>query len=226
MNALLWKDYRVNRIVVIVAMVILFGPLIVATAVNGILGVRYHAMVNWFEVVTQTACVTLAFSLVTVALVGANAFAGERADRSAEFMAYLPPTRKQKLSSKLIFVACLMTFIVLALLLMFYAVAPVVGEETAHTTRLRHDFTYAMWPTAVLIFGAAWCASSVLSSPTFAAGVGFFAPWLLFALLSLVFYGFDLKEASMQPWWLWTAAPLGVLSFAAGCVYYLRRIEP
>jgi len=226
MNALLWKDYRINRLVVIVAVVILFGPLIAASIVNGIAQMRYHAMVNWFEVVTQTACVTLAFSLVTVALAGANAFAGERADRSAEFMAYLPPTRKQKLCSKLIVASCVISLVVIVLLLMFYALAPLAGEETTQTVRLRQDFSCVMWPTVVLIFGAAWCGSSVLSSPTFAAGIGFFAPWVLFALMALVCYGFDLVNVNKQLWWIWTATPLGVLAFAVGCVWYLRRIEP
>lgn len=226
MNELLWKDYRVNRMVLIVGIVLLFGPLFAVGVVNLYAQVRYADQIYWFDKIVSTGLATLAFAFVTLAMLGGNAFAGERADRSAEFMAYLPPTRRQKLLSKSILALVSVAVVLGVILLICYGLASIVGAPSTHSERLRGEVVYAMIPAVLLTFGAAWCGSSVLSSATFAVGIGFAAPWLLYAILATLKYGVQIPNFGVAFWFALTASVLAVMAFVTGCILYLRRVEP
>jgi len=226
MKALLWKDFRFNGTVVIVGLALLFGPLIAAVAIKLVEQLRYGEPIYWFDVLAKVGAVTLGVSLITLSFLGGNAFAGERADRSAEFMAYLPPTRRRKLASKVVFSLGGGIIVVTFALLISYVLAPVLGDAEPGVVRFRSDTTSAMLPTAALLFAAAWCASSFLSSPTYAVGIGCAVPWLLFLVLALIFYWGEIAESGLGFWYRTIACSLAVPAFVAGCTVYLRRIEP
>lgn len=226
MNAVLWKDYRVNRVVLIVGLVLLLGPPIVGVAGNLIIQARHQTTINWFDVIVQTGTIAMICSLITMTLLGGNAFAGERADRSAEFMAYLPPTRKRKLASKVMLALGSAVIILGAILLICYALAPAVGEPTVHSTRMRNDIMSTFLPVAALMLAVSWCGSSFLSSPTYAVGIGFVTPWLLFLILALLEYCVGIEDFSIGLWFSRIAILWTLLAFFAGCGIYLRRVEP
>jgi len=226
MKALLWKDFRFNRMVVIVGLIFLLGPLIAAVAIKLVEQLRYGEPIYWFDVMAKVGAVTLGVSLITLSFLGGNAFAGERADRSAEFMAYLPPTRWRKLASKVVFAAGGSITVVVVTLLISYGLASALGEPTSDVVRFRSDIAFAMLPTAALLFAAAWCASSFLSSPTYAAGIGFAAPWLLFLALAMYAYCTEIEGFEIGFWYNAIAYSLALLAFVAGCGIYLKRIEP
>ncbi len=226
MKELLWKDYRVNRVVLIVGLVLMLGPPVVGVAGNLIIKARYQTTINWFEVIVQTGTVAMLCSLITMALLGGNAFAGERADRSAEFMAYLPPTRERKLASKVTLALVTAIVILNVILLISYALAPAVGEPTVHTVRMRNEIMSTFLPVAALMFAASWCASSFLSSPTYAVGIGFVTPWLLFLILVLIAHCVGIEDFGFGFWFARTAILLALLAFFGGCGIYLKRIEP
>ena len=226
MNALLWKDYRVNRTVVILGLALLFGPLVAAVAIKLVEQMRYGEPIYWFDVMAKVGAVTLGLSLLTLAFLGGNAFAGERADRSAEFMAYLPPTRARKLASKVIFALGSAVVVVGVTLLIGYCLAPALGDPSEDMVQFRRVTSSVMLPTAAFIFGAAWCASSFLSSPTYAVGIGFALPWLLFLALALVEYWVEIEDFDFGLWYIMIAVLLAMLAFLAGCGIYLKRVEP
>ena len=103
MKWLLWKDYRHNRLVVFAGLFFLLAPYLVGLyaacrqrsceAAHPDDGKRLSPAV---------ASYSLVISQMTVALIGGNAIAGERVDRSAEFLASLPITRRKILASKLL----------------------------------------------------------------------------------------------------------------------------
>ena len=86
---LLWREYRRNRWILAAGAMLLLLPSLNALRA-GSADIRLALFVGY--------CF---FCSLTVALLAGNAIAGERADRSAEFIAYLPPGRWRLLASKL-----------------------------------------------------------------------------------------------------------------------------
>ena len=100
MRALLWKDFRVNRPILIIGVVLWLVPYVFLlaneVASKGVLSSRYS------RVVYHGAQSSIVWSILIVALLGGNVIARERVTRSAAFIAYLPPSRLAVLISKAI----------------------------------------------------------------------------------------------------------------------------
>ena len=102
--ALIRKDIHICRLPIIAGVVLLLCPFAMAAVI-------VCNMPLWTEATPATAWATLLgtgcyFSIMcsqpTLAMLSGNIIAAERSDRSAEFLAYLPPSRKTILCSKLI----------------------------------------------------------------------------------------------------------------------------
>jgi hypothetical protein len=230
MNALLWKDYRMNRLVLLAGMVLLLAPPVVVIAVNVYSAWKYEEPLwPWPAALHWAAVLSLLFSFITVAMLGGMAFACERADRSAEFLAYLPPTRVQIVVSKVILVMAGIATIWAANLLLLYVLAPRCGElhpQVADDLReLREQMLPPLAATTVCLLGAAWFGSSFLPSHGIATGLACGFPVLLFGVLRTI--AFVLEEYDLaEHWYPPTAIVLGVAGFVGGIWIYLRRVEP
>ncbi|MBN2561194.1 MAG: ABC transporter permease [Phycisphaerae bacterium] len=231
MRALLWKDCRVNLFVLVFGAAMLLLPFL-AGLTHGIYGQwRYGAAPWWqYDVWMVLSLASLGCSLFTMALLGGNAVASERADRSAEFLAYLPPSRRAIIASKVILAvgACLLVWIIN--LAIIYGLGPLLPDAEGEASRLPGDrFTDAvpyLASTAVILFGVAWFCSSFLASPAIATGIGIFAPVLVAGALQAIEYFFHPAFFEFGRWYNTACVVLGILGFAAGTGYYLRRIEP
>ncbi len=227
MRALLWKDYRVNRVVLLLGACLLLGPYLA-----GVGYIVYDAWPEgppartWSQTLLACSSFSLALSMLTVIMLGGNAIAGERADRSAEFLAYLPPSRGQVLGSKVLLALATVAVIGGSNALVADVVCPALGDEwrrTADDLPPRGLLT----GKGVLLFGAAWLGSSFLSSPAFAVGLGF----LVYAVTSMslqalsTFTGWP-AESQLVGWYIAFCLVVGPACFVAGTVYYLRRKEP
>ena len=86
MKWLLWREYRLNRWILITGAVLLLLPYLITLIVlcwpNAISTGANHIV----DSLIVAAFYSLGISQLTVALLGGNAIAGERADRSAEFL--------------------------------------------------------------------------------------------------------------------------------------------
>ena len=112
LKALVWKDLRINRAPLLIGAFLLVAPYVfVAVAVTN--------MPLWHEATAASAWAVLLttgchFSLMCVqpalAMLGGNAIAVERGDRSAEFLVYLPPSRAQVILSALVLGAFLIVW--------------------------------------------------------------------------------------------------------------------
>lgn len=226
MKALLWKDYRINRLILFLGAAFIVGPYAVVLLTLWLDPQRASSAMAWADLLIGACQVSLALSLVTAATLGGNAFAGERADRSAEFLAYLPPSRLKILLSKAALSLSAMAGIwVLHLIVMLVLVPSFLGDRS-----LRWDPTSATETLAALsavLFGIGWGASSFLESTSNAASIAFGAP----VAVGAVFMG-------SSNWFDWPANEdfghyftiacftMGIIGFVLGTLHYLRRVEP
>jgi len=226
LKALLWKDFRVNGMPLLVGLLLLLLPLGVGAALNGIGYWRYGVWgESWPSLVARMGVLSLGFSLVTFAMVPGNAIAGERADRSAEFLAYLPPPRWANIASKG-FIALLALFVVWAVnAACMWVIAPALGEVPEDSAVFVQELLPAFGALSVSMFGAAWLGSSFLPSPVYATGVGFAAPLILLCGLSVGEHGLG-HAGWIQHGFIPASIVLGALCFFAGIACYLRRIQP
>jgi len=229
MTALLWKDFRLYRPLLILAVVLLVLPYLFGVGLSAYAEWR-HGQGQWHTAYWQLlGAGSLVVSLLTFALLGSVAIAAERQQRSAEFMAYLPPTRQAVLLSKAI-VAVVPGLIIWAVnLLVIYAWAPQAGAvpdagNYAGDGNL-HQMILALAATSVLLFGAGWCCSTLCASHAAAAGASLIASPTVALGMRAMEYFFGWRHL-LESWYVPVAVFLGVAGFVLGVVYYLHRVEP
>jgi len=232
MRWLLWKDYRHNRPVLIGGSLALLLPYLIALCIIW-WGKAHHSPLNWQEAVL-VACVHSSFlSGITVVVFGGNAIAGERVDRSAEFLFALPASRKKLLASKLLLAlsaASVFWLANLALLRGLLLAVPSVFSTGAF--RAVPDILATLAMAELTAFCVSWLMTSFIDSPTFAVLAGLLTPVVSLWAVGLFAYLLDPAaiEAFFRFWWRfwWTVTCLVVspLCFAIGTWHYLRRVEP
>jgi ABC-type transport system involved in multi-copper enzyme maturation permease subunit len=226
MTNLLWKDFRLNRALIILGAAVLAGVHIVGAAIE--IGNTWPAMPSAKVAADAlTSYAHLAFSLTPfiAALLGGNAICCERAERSAHFLAYLPPTKIQILTSKLgVGCGALVAFWSVIFLLM-RVVAPLINPQPVNFLYMVTDPAAAI-AVCILTFGIGWLGSAWLEKPTFPVLSALASPFVLgfgmttFALISGVSRFAVLEWTGVACW------SLGAVAFAAGTGLYLRRVEP
>ena len=231
MNWLLWREYRLNRLILITGAVLLLLPYL-------ILGIEVlFEGANSSKEFEGAFSLNVMFAWLTVSLLAGNSIAGERADRSAEFIAYLPLPRWRMLVSKL-----------LLLLITTAAIGSVnllaglifVGPVELFTERFQEVSSLAVFFAVnfIVIYGVGWLFSSLQSSPVFASVAGFIAFMLIIGCAWGV-AGLAIGESSkydpipLEPMvehaFLLNAMigiPVAIVCFCIGTFCYLRGSEP
>jgi ABC-type transport system involved in multi-copper enzyme maturation permease subunit len=231
MKALLWKDFSMSLPVMIAGGCAFFIPFLVVVLV--MVSTDINAGERPLQVLVAglgaSAIVGLMFSQVLIAAFAANAIAGERSDRSAEFLFTLPAHRWQILASKF-----LIAFAgSLALWVIHLVIADLICDRLTGGAAQLADSLPPRWPIATLGifgFGASWLASAFLGSPAKAFGAGA-------GMVIAVNYAFFVLHVNLG--WMrehpgefygqWCAAAnllLGIATLAIGAWYFLRRVEP
>lgn len=232
MTWLVWKDFRLNRLIFGVGLFLLVLPYvipIIATWYQTGSPFPGNAQSLGSRDLLASSIWSLWLLQVTMALVGGNAIACERADRSAEFLAYLPVPRGRILASKLLVVLGLVALIWipnLAVLAMTQAPA-----EFGNTRLLQELMLPAA--TGLTFFCVAWLFSAILQSPTFSVCLGLLAPIIAGVCIAIILdHQRDGSNPSAQVFrwyhdlYLGLCLSLSVASFVGGTFYYLRRVEP
>ena len=216
MTWLLWREYRLNRWILVTGSVLFLSAYLIDFIFAGIGSWDFFGA--WL-----LSCI---FAYVTVSLLAGHAFAGERTDRSAEFIAYLPLGRWRIVASKLLLF--LITFAVISGVVVWTASLITIPVGLEHYVDLR-GFFVAM----LIIYGVGWMFSSFLSSPTYATLCGFCSLVLTSAIVMTVtsYLGFPVtmdKEAHeiASRWMAITGVPLAVACFCIGSWNYVCRREP
>lgn len=165
MNWLLWREFRLNRWILATG-----ASLILFSWVIGFL-FDYFAVDEGLGMSLALFC-----SVLTLAMLGGNAFAGERADRSAEFIAYLPLERRQMLAGKLIL--SLIAFVVIYVI----NLAALLDEDARREGIL---VLAAIGSAGLLVFSVSWLVSSIQSSPALATVSGIITPIVVVAVRAM-----------------------------------------
>ena len=207
--------------------VVLLGLPLVFAGFNVYSQMRYGALnLGWADMLVLTSNFGMAIQLLTVAMLGGSAIAAERADRSAEFLAYLPPSRRLVWASKVCVALGACVFLWCATVIAGGWVASLVGTVSEEMTIFRGKFLLNLTAAAVILFGAAWCASAFLSSHALATGLGIVAPIALLLGLASVQYLVGYDTVDLAAWYRVLGVTLGIVFFVAGSTCYLRRVEP
>jgi len=224
MKWLIWREYRLNRLILIVGLVLLLLPYVIALLVlwwaeraPDVMGVLFTA-----------ALYSLGLSQLTVALLGGNAIAGERADRSAQFVAYLPLSRTRRLASKLILAAAAVAVLWVVNLPLPLMVLRVIPELEPRVYGLILGVLGYGALTGLTLFSGAWLVSSLQSSPTFAVCAGLVTPFF-------ILMGLHMTDPTGDTWDHFRFVGIGyavicpivaIACFSIGTWHFLRRVEP
>ena len=225
MRQLLWKDYRLNR-----PSLVLFAAIWVATYIVGV-GAQFASgwpkmptAHDWAGMLVSYGTLTMYVTFCFSGLLGGHAIACERGDRSAHFLACLPPTKMQILTSKLVVAVSAMAVMWGWILLSLYVIAPRLSSEPV-------DFSGTVVgpgvaAVCVLTFGVGWLASACLEKTTIPIIVALVSPGAVTVALLLVGVVLRIPKVHVSDWSNLACVLTGVIAFLAGSWYYCRRIEP
>ena len=225
MKWLLWKDYRQNRTIVIATLLFLLGPHLVALCCTFFLiGYTPNGTPLWKTNFIASSMCSLFVCQLVAAVLGGNAIAGERVDRSAEFLVSLPITRRRILASKVVAALAIIAVI-------WLTNAPVLVCMAASRGLDLHQLSHMLSVTAITaatFFSVAWLLSSYINSPTFAAAGGLLTPLVFVPTSALTGYllGFNSDDVTYVYVYCGLCLAAAPVCFAVGTWHYLRRVEP
>jgi len=226
MKSLIWKDYRLARPLLLVGAV-LIGSAYLLGAIMEIWS-SWPALPTakaWGGMLVSYGTISLYLAACVTGLLGGHAIACERADRTAHFLAYLPPTKTRILASKLA-VAAIATAVVWAwLLLSVMVLAPRLNGAPI-------DYKSALFDAAggaqlcALTFGTGWLGSAIFESTTIPIIMGLSSPIALGLVLVATLDLLGVPRFEMGKWSGLVGACVGAVAFALGTWRYYRRVGP
>ena len=233
-DQLVWREWRRSRTILFVALGIIVALLLLVfsqpqtppeAAGGKISVVDRMAVVGYFA-----TWIAVHVSVFLLPMIAANSLAGERADRSAEFIAPLPVSRSVRLVAKVVLLAA----VAIALWAPVLLVAPLLGNsQLVKADDYRSGLgllgmvaTFTLLATALAWLLAAWVESPVIAALG-AIAIPVAVPWVMFSLqvpflAPASFFSFWIdSEGIPQSLTLLVAAAF----FAAGSALYVRRLE-
>jgi ABC-type transport system involved in multi-copper enzyme maturation permease subunit len=171
---------------------------------------------------------------VFAALLAGSVFTLERSDRSAEFLACLPPTRMQNLLSKLIVLLGTTAMMVAVHLLFLWAshlLSPFVRDQGGILAeRTLPSALSALTFASVIIsmVGAALAVSAWLKSNGVPILCGLLAPLFILSFVSLIGWALDIPSEgdAFEIRYATSSLVLGVTFGCLGCLWFVTRSEP
>lgn len=233
-RTLLWKDYRQNRQFLIAAAVLLLIPYVFCVVVAVVETARHGQMIEegWTPYFLGASLAALGIATLLCGFIGANAIAGERVDRSAEFTAYLPISPHSAVLSKAILALGICAFIVLANA-SIYSLVLWIDDSAIRPLDYGFrppavEFVSGVAITAVFLFGVSWFVSSLVARPAIAASSAIVAMIVLVMMLNLIAEA-QPRDSQGRVFFLWYSIMcllVGSGCFVAGTLHYIRRVEP
>lgn len=229
MRALLGKDWRVNRVAVAGGIAATVCPYAVVLGMQALYPpAGGNTAGTYLRALENAAEIAMLLTLVMAAVFGGMAFAAERRDRSAEFVAMLPVTRGPVVLSKLfVGVACTATLGAVNGSLLLYAIA----RRPEAASPVPAPVAAALFAAVlVLYFAVAWALSIYLRSPAVAATVAAgIASAVYFAAAVQSEHAGIAQPSSRDAAAVTFAAlcfALGLLVLIGSTAHYVRRVPP
>ena len=233
-DQLVWREWRRSRTILFVALGIIVALLLLVfsqpqtppeAAGGKISVVDRMAVVGYFA-----TWIAVHVSVFLLPMIAANSLAGERADRSAEFIAPLPVSRSVRLVAKVVQLAA----VAIALWAPVLLVASLLRSSQlvkADDYRFGLGLLGMVATFTLLATALAWLLAAGVESPVIAAlgaiAIPVAVPWVMFSLqvpflAPASFFSFWIdSEGIPQSLTLLVAAAF----FAAGSALYVRRLE-
>lgn len=233
-QALIRKDARLLR---------LYLRSAVVATVASYLGMAILAMIYYqdqgitaraFLVMSRGSKFGFSATAVFAALLAGSVFTLERSDRSAEFLACLPPTRMQNLLSKLIVLlgtTAMMVAVHLLFLWLSHLLSPFVRDQGGLLTeRTLPSALSALTFASVIVsmVGAALAVSAWLKSNGVPILCGLLAPLFVLSFVSLIGWALDVPSEgdAFEIRYATSSLVLGVTFGYLGCLWFVTRCEP
>jgi ABC-type transport system involved in multi-copper enzyme maturation permease subunit len=237
MSWLFWKEYRQNRPVLWATVCLVLLPHLVFLCILLIASHssdRYFRDTSWRTILAECLMTSSFFSAIVaqlaLALVGGNVIAGERADRSVEFQAYLPIKRSRVLVAKILFSLAIADVIWLPNLFLMWATAIGFDFRLLFVDLNRGALATLGYSalTGLVFFCGAWFVSSLRATPVISVFGGLIAPLLLVGvfMLSARILRIALPLQYLGPFYCVACPVFAVICFGLGTWLYLRRVEP
>ena len=222
MCALLAKDWRLFRLPTFALVTIVVGCYSPAAASERFLG--YHSLAFGATVLAATLSGVLASAF------GGLAIAGERADRTMDFLGVLPITRGQIIFSKwtisfLVLGLCALLQYFIATVLMRVVVSPLDG--TGWSSGPLPQVIPEWVAFSASFFGIAWLLGTFLRTPAISACASIAATLAWFAIIETRQHANHMEHHPRASLILTSVSlAIGLTSLIGGTLYYLRRVEP
>lgn len=225
MKWLVWKELGQNRPIMIAAGILLIMPHLVVL-LHGLL-FEDPSTARMSEAIVLSVVYSIVLSQLTLALLGGNAIASERADRSAEFLFYLPLSRTRTLAGKMM-LAIIVALLIwgVNLLILHLAFPNIWRSDAGGSVMIRRTLLGALLTGAVM-YSSGWLLSARWETPTFPICGALAAPYLvLLGVLAATWaWEYPFHEVAW-PWYLRACPIVAVVAYLAGTWSYLRRVEP
>jgi ABC-type transport system involved in multi-copper enzyme maturation permease subunit len=226
MLALLAKDWRLFRAPMVALIVVGAACYLIALANTLYPQTDHDALESLFT----AAVVSIELTGLLAAAYGGVAIAGERADRTADFLGLLPVSRMQIILSKWM-VSLLMIGLCAAFHLLVLGLC-LLARSNIHPGNVGPR--QVQWATALplwigfttSLFGIAWLLSTFLRSGPISACVSIATTIALFAMVALRLDAGHYSEQQVPLVLGSLSLAAGLLSMFGGAIYYLRRIAP
>lgn len=225
-SALIWKDLRVNRPVLVLAAAFAlacYAMMAVTasldpTASSGPWG-------PWIGAVLLAGSVAShAVSQISISVLAGNIIAVERIDRSAEFLAYLPASRRTILSAKAAVLGGVVFALTVIHLIGAVSAIALVGSPTSRQNEFDPLLLGVISAFGFCGSGVGWLASCMVRSNAIAILLAMSSPILTALTTRLVVFVFD--PLNSTPFYVVAWLIVGATGFVWGTRHYLRRVEP
>ena len=221
-GALLAKDFRFFRVPMIAMIILGCSCYIVALMTMDEPSVAQESR-GWKHVNPEQFVHAAEFNIVLIALIaavlGGMAIAGERRERSAEFIALLPVARWHIVLSKWL--------ISLGITLVAAVTHTCVGWWFESHWGWHELDEIQMWVcTCLAMFGIAWVLGSFLGSATLSSCTGIGLTLAMMIVIEVSVHDSQLKVYSSQRVMLYCLGGVAVLSLIGGTAVIYKRVAP
>lgn len=229
LRVLIWKDLRVNRFPLLLAgLLLLLSPVVIVTLtqIDSIL-IEQSWPRQLFAILSGCSIAIHLSAQLSIAILSANVVAIERVDRSAEFLAYLPPDRAMVMRAKgVVLAGAALTLFTIQLAC---AAAASIFGEPPDPAPVSSYFRFLLSTSSIGICaaGIGWMASCSVSSNAIAILVALASPLLVGAVVLVVCLAIGIDNTTHAGALLAAAfMAIGFIGFLMGTRHYLQRNEP
>lgn len=220
---LIRKDLCITRLPILVGITAMIGAFALSYAIYvSTTQSQEEGTEVWGFVLKTGSVLSSVTSLFALTMMSGTIIAAERADRSAEFLACLPPSRGQVLLSKAIVLGASS---LLALCVSGGGVllaSQLGGDNSAFKLSLLD-----VLPIALVSIGVGWCGSALFANTGPSVGFGFVAPILVTSGVFLFKFCFGVPSyESFHSVYLACCSVAGIVCIIIGTFYFIRRVEP